>query len=216
MILLAIILGILPSLVWLFFFLQEDIHPEPKRLILKTFCIGGLMALPVVALQLLTQDAITFFNFKNIIISIIALALIEEVFKFIAAYWTTYKNPEFDEPIDAMVYMITAALGFAMVENSLIMGSAIAFDTIALRFIGATLLHSLASGLLGYYWALGIKKNFLIPNLSFGLFLATLVHVIFNYLILKFQSNYFIFPGLFLTLAAVFVFIDFEKLRKMI
>ena len=154
MILLAIFLGILPSLIWLFFYLQEDPRPEPKRLILTTFFVGGLMALPVVALQFLTQDALAFFNLKNVIISIAALALIEEVFKFIAAYWVTYKNPEFNEPVDAMIYMITAALGFAMVENLFIMGNSVAFNTLALRFIGATLLHSLASGLLGYYWAL--------------------------------------------------------------
>jgi len=208
MLLLVIVLGILPSVVWLFFFLQEDIHPEPKRLILKTFLVGGLMALPVVALQFLTQDVLSFFNLKNIIISIIVLALIEEVFKFIAAYWVTYKNPEFNEPIDAMIYMITAALGFAMVENLFIMGNSFGFSTIALRFIGATLLHSLASGLLGYYWAKA--------NLSFGLFLAVLVHSLFNYLILKFQSTYFLYPSLFLILTAIFVFIDFEKLRKMV
>lgn len=208
MLVLAIFLGILPSVIWLVFFLQEDRRPEPKRLILTTFFVGGLMALPVVALQFLTQDALVFFKLKNIIVSIAALALIEEVFKFIAAYWVTKENPEFDEPVDAMIYMITAALGFAMVENLFIMGSSFAFSTIALRFIGATLLHSLASGLLGYYWATS--------HLSFGLFLAVLVHSFFNYLILQFQSTYFLYPSLFLILAAVFVLIDFEKLRKMV
>lgn len=216
MILLAILLGILPSVVWLLFYLQEDRRPEPKRLILTTFFVGGLMALPVVALQFLTQDALAFFKLENIIVSIAALALIEEVFKFIAAYWVTNKNPEFDEPIDAMIYMITAALGFAMIENLFIMGHSFAFSTIALRFIGATLLHSLASGLLGYYWALGIRKKTLGLNLGFGLFLAVLVHSLFNYLILRFQSTYFLYPSLFLILAAVFVLIDFEKLRKMV
>ena len=214
--LLALFLGILPSLIWLFFFLQEDLHPEPKRLIVTTFCVGGLMALPVVVLQLLTQDLLNFFNFKNIIIAIVALALIEEVFKFLAAFWVTYKNPEFDEPVDAMIYMLTAALGFAMIENIFIMAKVATFDTLALRFIGATLLHTLASALLGYYWARGIQKKSLGINLGFGIFLALFVHSLFNYLILKFQSIYFLYPSLFLILAAVFVFIDFEKLRKMI
>ena len=41
------LLGILPGLVWILFYLQEDPHPEPKHLILLSFVVGGLMAVPV-------------------------------------------------------------------------------------------------------------------------------------------------------------------------
>jgi len=198
-------------------------------MILVAFIVGAMMAVPVIILQLLTQDALNFFSIKNIIVSIVALALIEEFFKFIAAFWVTYKNPEFDEPIDAMVYIITAALGFATVENVLIMGNIFssantafltaslttAFSTIALRFIGATLLHTLASGLMGYYWAKGIIRKSRL-YLGYGFFLAGLIHSTFNFLIVKYQSVNFIIPSLFLILGAIFVIVDFEKLRKMV
>jgi RsiW-degrading membrane proteinase PrsW (M82 family) len=224
--LLAIFLGVLPGLIWLFFYLQEDIHPEPKRLILTAFIVGGLMAVPVIIFQVLTDDILVFLKLKNTIISIAALALIEEIFKFIAAYWTINKNPAFDEPIDAMIYLITAALGFATIENILIMGNIFylrdaaflttAFSTTALRFIGATLLHALASGLLGYYWAVGLIKKSLGKNLSCGFFIAVLVHSTFNYLVLQFKSTNFLYPSLFLVLAAILALVDFEKLRKMV
>ncbi|MFA5084327.1 MAG: PrsW family glutamic-type intramembrane protease [Candidatus Paceibacterota bacterium] len=228
---LAILLGILPGLIWILFYLQEDPHPEPKRMILITFIVGGLMTLPVLLLQLLAQDTLDFFDIgRNSVVMIAVLALIEEIFKFVAAFWVINKNPEFDEPIDAMIYIVTAALGFATVENVLIMGNIFsgtntflltaslntAFNAIALRFIGATLLHALASGLLGYYWAVGIIKKSLPKYLGFGLILAVLVHSVFNYLIIKFQSVNFLIPSLFLVLGAIFVLVDFEKLRKMI
>ncbi|MEK7574242.1 MAG: PrsW family glutamic-type intramembrane protease [Patescibacteria group bacterium] len=223
---LTILLGTLPGLIWVLFYLQEDPHPEPKRLLFLAFIVGGLMAVPVVIIQLLTKDALDFFNIKTVIISIIALALIEEFFKFTAAFWVANENPEFNEPIDAMIYSITAALGFATIENILIIGNIFysensallttAFSTAALRFIGATLLHTLASGLTGYYWAVGILKKSLLKNIGYGLFLAGLVHSIFNYLILKSQSANFIIPSLFLILGAIFVLVNFEKLRKMI
>jgi len=231
MVYLAIILGILPGLIWVFFYLQEDPHPEPKRLILTTFIVGGMMALPVLMLQLLAQDALNFFDIgKNSIIMIAVLTLIEEVFKFFAAFWITYKNSEFNEPIDAMIYIITAALGFATIENILILGNIFsgnnaisltaslntAFNAISLRFIGATMLHALASGLLGYYWAVGIIKKSLLKYLGYGLILATLIHSIFNYLIIRYQSVNFFISGLFLVLGAILVLVDFEKLRKMI
>lgn len=229
MILLAMILGLLPALIWIFFYLQEDPHPEPRRMIIVTFIVGAMMAIPVIILQLLTQDTLNYFGITSIIISIIALAFIEEIFKFIAAFWVTYKNPDFDEPIDAMVYIITAALGFATVENVLIMGNifslattasltaslSTAFSTVALRFIGATLLHTLASGLVGYYWAKGIIKKSRF-YFVYGLFWAVLIHSVFNYLIIKFQSVNFLIPSLFLILGAIFVIVDFEKLRKMV
>ena len=227
----AILLGILPGLVWIFFYLQEDPHPEPKRLILITFIVGGLMALPVLILQILAQDALSFFNIeRNGIIMIVILALIEEIFKFTAAFWVTNKNSNFDEPIDAMIYIVIAALGFATVENILVMGNifsganavsltaslSMAFNAIALRFIGATLLHALASGMLGYYWAIGIIRKSLSKYLGYGLMLAVLIHSVFNYLIIKFQSVNFLVPSLFLILGAIFVLVDFEKLRKML
>ena len=226
---LMMLLGILPGLIWVFFYLQEDPHPEPKHLLLLTFTVGGLMAVPVIILQLLTEDALDFFDIKTTaLVSIVALAMIEEFFKFIAAFWITDKNPEFNEPIDAMIYTVTAALGFATIENILIIGkifhpepgSAVllttAFSATALRFVGATLLHALASGLTGYYWAVGILKKSLLKNIGYGLLLAGLIHAIFNYLIIKSPSANFIFPGLFLILGAVFVLINFEKLRKMV
>ena len=43
------------------------------------------MAVPVIILQLLTEDALSFFNVKTTaLVSIVLLALIEEFFKFIA------------------------------------------------------------------------------------------------------------------------------------
>ncbi|MEK7624531.1 MAG: PrsW family glutamic-type intramembrane protease [Patescibacteria group bacterium] len=220
---LMMLLGILPGLVWILFYLQEDPHPEPKHLILLSFVVGGLMAVPVFVIQLLTKDLLDFLNIRNVIVLIIVLALIEEFFKFTAAFWVTNKNSEFNEPIDAMIYLITAALGFATIENILFIGHALktvslttAFSTAALRFIGATLLHALASGLMGYYWAIGIIKKSLLKNIIYGLFLAGLIHSVFNYLISEFQSANFILPSLFLILSAVFVLINFEKLRKMV
>lgn len=222
----AIFLGFLPGLIWLFFYLQEDIHPEPKRLILTLFAVGGLTAVPVIIFQLLANDGLKFFGIKNILITIIILALIEECFKFLAAYWTVNHNPEFDEPADAMIYLITAALGFATVENILILGNIFslqettlwttALNTGALRFIGATLLHATASGLLGYFWALGIAKKNLPGKLGPGLLLAVAIHTIFNYLVLRFSAANFFYPSLFLIATAILVLICFEKLRKMV
>src|SRR3989344_771170 len=190
-------LGLAPSLVWLSFYLKKDCHPEPKHLLTKAFLMGIIISPLAILLQLgfsegvryffdrvpdpLQQGAPAFFLWSS---------FVEEFLKFFAVYLVVVRSPEFDEPIDAMIYMITAALGFAAIENVLVMfnlipdGAGTALNTLALRFVGATLLHTLASGLMGYFLAMSWffqehKKKLLV----FGLAMATLFHAAFNMLI---------------------------------
>jgi len=165
----------------------------------------------------------------KLIFFLIGLALIEEVLKFAAAYFVIHKSTFFDEAIDAMIYMIIAGLGFATAENilfafgvfkeglaaGLIQASVIGgvFETVALRFVGATLLHGLGSGLIGYYWARGIVQGKERHFIWAGLFAATALHALFNYFIIIFVEVQIIYPSILLIIAAIFVLYDFEKIK---
>lgn len=218
MVIFLFILGLLPSLAWLFFFLKEDgSRPEPKTMIAKVFLAGALITIPAVYFQSLAQGWLKTAGVnQHDFISFLALAAIEETLKFLAAYLMVRKSRFFDEPIDAMIYIIAAALGFAMVENIAVMFGAKqiseAIGVIVLRFVGATLLHALSSGIVGYYWA----KNLIEEKAGFiskGLVLATLLHGLFNYFIMLFIEA-MIYPILFLVITALFVFWDFEKIKN--
>ncbi len=224
-----VVLTLLPGFAWLFFFLHEDVHPEPKRLIAYTFGFGVLASIPVFLLQYGSENLVfNIFGEINIAGSITLLllfALIEESIKFLAAFWAVGKSPELDEPVDSMIYMIVAALGLATIENFFVitgivkMGGINMFSDLAnvtiLRFVGATLLHTLASGLLGYYWAKGRMKRKVRKYVFIGILVATLVHFTFNYLVLAFQNiNLLLYPSLFLITAAFFLLKDFQKLRN--
>jgi len=41
----AFVGGLLPALLWLWFWLREDLHPEPRRILLLTFTAGMVMAI---------------------------------------------------------------------------------------------------------------------------------------------------------------------------
>ncbi len=220
---LILLTALLPALLWLIFFLREDIHPEPKRLIIYTLSVGALISIPVLATQIIFQEFSSNF-IRNTVFLIIGLAFIEEVFKFLGAYWAINKDSAFDEPIDAMIYMIVVALGFTTVENLFIVASNLTpigggslsttFSTLSLRFIGATLLHTLSSGFVGYFWALGKIKRKTPVYLILGITLATIIHFIFNYLILKFQETNLLYPSIFLVISAFFILHDFDKLKN--
>ncbi len=218
---LAVLLGILPGFVWLMFYLQEDEHPEPKRMIAKVFFAGVFMTVVIVILQFLFQELSKWIIIpRQDFVSIAVFAGIEEVFKFLAAYWVIRRSKFFDEPVDAMIYMIVAALGVATVENVLIAinimqtGLNEVFNTITLRFLGATLLHALSSGTVGYAWAVGMMRKRVGLWVLFGLINAIALHSVFNYFIMIFDRQILIYPTLFLIVAAFFIFYDFEKLKN--
>jgi RsiW-degrading membrane proteinase PrsW (M82 family) len=99
-----------------------------------------------------------------------------------------------DEPVDAIIYMLTVALGFAAIENSLFLASSLSgapfLNTIltgSLRFIGATLVHVVSSGILGGALALSFYRS---RKLQFefataGVIAACALHAGFNLLIMN-------------------------------
>jgi RsiW-degrading membrane proteinase PrsW (M82 family) len=217
---LGIVLGLLPGFAWLSFYLQEEVQSEPKRLLALTFVNGAIFAFLALAMQLGLKaifDTIGVAQFSPV--WLYAFAAVEELVKFWAAYAAIHNSPSFNEPVDAMLYIIVAALGFATVENiGVLIGGGqqsvilpATFHLITFRFLGATLLHTLASGVFGYYWARSIREFRSFSLLFFGFIFATVLHGTFNFLVLSFGEK-----GLsivFLAILAFFVLADFEKLK---
>ena len=204
----SLIFGIIPSLVWLTFFMLEDRKkPEPSRMVLYVFIAGGLStalaALPELYIQrLFTAHSIV----ASSPIFLFSFGLIEELAKFLAVYIVVKRSKFFDEWTDGMVYMITAALGFAALENALnLIGTDFIVQVTIVRGIGATLLHALASALVGFYW---MRRR--IPE---GLLFAAILHGVFNLLILKLPGIE-VYASILLLLAAIIVFHDFEILKN--
>lgn len=224
MLFLSLILGLLPGFAWLVFYLSEDPHPEPKKMILLTFFAGIAFGFFTILIEQYFNGVASGVGVAELsILSLLGLAAIEEFMKFAAAYFAAGKSPELNEPIDAMIYMVVAALGFATLENIGALTNAAAaaanhgsllasvFQTTSLRFVGATLLHSLTSAIVGYHWALGIAKKKVPHYIIFGFAAATILHAIFNYLILNYASIGY--SVLFLLVVGFFVLNDFEKLK---
>lgn len=225
MALLAIILGLLPGFAWLFFYLKEDLHPEPRKLIALTFLMGAVSALFALSVQVFVDSIFDSFDIAGFsLIAIVVLALIEEIAKFGAAYIVVSKDPDFNEPVDAMIYLVVAALGFATLENLGAMGGLFGdqgsqlatvsnvFNLTSMRFVGATLLHSLTSALLGFYWAKSIREFGNKKAILMGFLIATGLHAVFNYLIIL--SETITYSLVLVIIVGFFTLNDFEILKK--
>lgn len=227
---LLVALGLLPSLVWMFFFYHQDCHPEPKYLITKTFLMGIIISPIAVLLQWSFGNVTHLSNFGPVDYFIadgslffLWAAFVEEFVKYYAVRIIALTDPAFDEPVDAMIYMMMAGLGFAAIENILVLFRTIPNGIHAtilvwtLRSVGATLLHALASGLVGYFLALSWffrdhRKKLLIV----GLLIATLFHFTFNLFLASVDDQ---LRGLMLAVGllcvmAFLVFLLFDKIKR--
>jgi len=206
-----VILGLVAPLFWLGFFLFEDReHPEPKLMIFIVFLGGILAALLSLSPEIFLSAHLPQTGLPYQSRTLIPFAFIEEFTKFIVVYLIIKFNKYFDEGVDAMIYMIAAALGFAAIENIFNLFNVLelhqVIQTTVIRGIGATLLHAISSGLFAFYWMRG--KPFT------GLISATALHALFNYLILRIEGDAKIYATLILVLAAFFLFRDFEIIKK--
>lgn len=212
--------GILPSLVWLWFWLKEDrLHPEPRRILLGAF-IGGMVAVPIVLP--FQKYALEYIKLSPIFLFFI-WAGIEEVFKFGASWITALRRRACDEPIDAMIYLLTTALGFAALENVFFLLTPISSGTFEqviitgnFRFMGASLLHVVSSALVGTTLAFSFyrRKRVRALYVTCGLVGATVLHTLFNLLIIEY-TNYPAFTAFIgVWIAVIVLMLLFEKVKR--
>ena len=217
-VLIALIGGLIPALFWLWFWLREDsAHPEPKRLIVLSF-VAGMIVVPITLV--LQQFAVERFIGNNLVM---VWVIIEEVLKYSAALIVILWNKAVDEPIDAIIYMITVALGFSALENALfifypLVGGHI-IDSILtghFRFLGATLLHVLASGAVGSAMALAFyaRRWMRVFIATGGLCIAIALHALFNFSIMNAHGEKILSIFLFVWIGIIALFLIFEKVKR--
>ncbi|MGB3922086.1 MAG: PrsW family glutamic-type intramembrane protease [Minisyncoccia bacterium] len=215
----ALLGGIMPALVWLAFWLREDYrHPEPRALILKTFLLGMAAVGLVLPFQNVVDNWLPGFAFAAVLL----WAIFEEIFKLGAAYVGGIHSRDDDEPVDQMIYMITAALGFAAMENTLFLLEPLAggdprqsLITGNLRFIGASLLHVVSSGIVGAALAFSFykTKKERVHMVATGLVLAVVVHVTFNLSLINWNTYGAIFGFGLVWVGAIILLLAFERAK---
>lgn len=228
-----------------FWLKQDKKKPEPKIMIIIAFIGGivavfGSLYLEKICAEINIKSLLSDDLFKpvlnwledisiqekiqlnRLLIVIFFAPLIEEFLKFIMAYFTVLKSKEDDEPIDPMIYMITVALGFAAVENMLFLLDPITKGQLTtsiltgnMRFIGATLLHTVSSVTVGIF----ISFNFFDRRMSkiawttIGLICAIITHMLFNFFMVG-NARESLMALEIIWIAVIIVLLAFEKIKK--
>ncbi len=166
-------------------------------------------------------------DFKKIALVVFIAPFFEELFKLLMTYGLCLRRKVNDEPIDASIYMLTAALGFAAIETTLFLIEPLTkgniIDTLVIgnfRSVGPMLIHLISSITLGLFIGLAFYKSKIkkIIYLLIGFILAVVLHSLFNFFIILNELTqslvYFWIACIGTWSLIIILLIFFEKIKK--
>ncbi|MBP7805016.1 MAG: PrsW family intramembrane metalloprotease [Candidatus Pacebacteria bacterium] len=219
---LAIIYGMIPAILWIFYWLREDTeHARRKGLLIALFFTGVISVIFTLPIQKFIFTLSTDENILNIL-----WAASEELVKFLVFAVIILRSTDdtIIDPVDYPLYIMVAALGFAGFENALYFLSPLqAGDTAgivlsgSMRFVGTTLLHAATSSIIGI--AIGFayfkSKRTAVLYAFVGIALSIAAHSAFNHYIVQNDQRNFMQVFTILWLFATVIMVLLETLRKM-
>ena len=215
-----LLVTILPSILIILFFVYSDKFREPRGQILKVFIYGILITIPAYFLNTYL-NAFWYNNFRvseGLIGSFLTAAPVEEGLKLSILYFFVYKMKDFNEPIDGIVYGVTASLGFATLENFYyvyLLADYYQTSSMSLavaRSFSAVPAHAVFGVFMGYFFMkyVFVKKG---DNLLFAFTIPFVLHGCYN---LFTVSNFYISLGLILIswIIALRMFAGLKEIQK--
>ncbi|MEM7816649.1 MAG: PrsW family glutamic-type intramembrane protease, partial [Candidatus Aenigmatarchaeota archaeon] len=115
-----IIIAIAPTIaLFLYFYNKDKYEKEPLELILKAFLVGVVILFPSVIVEQVLLVFVKDFKgtFQIFLQAFLVAGLVEEGFKYMAFKILIYKNKNFNELYDGILYSVMVSLGFATFEN---------------------------------------------------------------------------------------------------
>ncbi len=177
-----IVLALSPVFIILMYvYFRDKYEKEPVKLLLKSLLAGGLIVLPVS----MTESILSGFMPVNGTVTqaayeaFVVAGCTEEIFKFLALYFLIWRNPNFNEKFDGIVYAVFVSLGFAAIENIMYVSHG-GISVALTRSLTAVPAHALFGISMGYFFGIAhmnrekrnlfLRKALLVPILLHGLY----------------------------------------------
>ena len=222
---LLLFFSILPIILILVFVYAKDKNKEPILLLLKLFILGIISCFLVLKLSDVLRLFFPFMNMKvkdmdfiNVLLySFIGVALVEEICKWIMLYIGGYRNKEFDELYDIIVYAVFVSLGFAFFENIVYVFYNGQLRTALLRALSAIPGHACDAVFMGYYLSFAKQafyqgnKKIEIKYIVLSILIPTILHGIYDFCLM---SGYNILVLVFIIFVISLYIISIDKIKN--
>ncbi|KNF08579.1 RsiW anti- sigma factor protease PrsW [Gottschalkia purinilytica] len=192
MILRLFIIAIVPAIsIALATYLSDKYEKEPISVLFNTFIFGALSVIPT----LFVERSLSLLNiFPGLLgvlyVSFIVAGLTEEYFKRLVIMKYIYKNRNFNERLDGIIYCVFSALGFATIENIVYVVFRFSYNPYVglYRGILSVPAHTIFAVTMGYYISLSkfcnddrLKEKYLRKSL----YMPAILHGIFDFILMS-------------------------------
>lgn len=153
-----LILSLAPVFILLaYIYFRDKYEKEPIGLLLRGLIVGGIIIFPVAIIERGLMSAAGGIGglVKAAYEGYVVAGGTEELFKFATVYFLFWRNKNFNEKYDGIVYAVAVSLGFAAIENIFYVFEG-SYQVGFLRAITAVPAHTLFGVMMGYY--LGLAK----------------------------------------------------------
>lgn len=191
-------------------YIKDKYEKEPVKLALTGTFYGIVISVPIT----FTEKYITSFAppqdsiYYPFFISFIVASFVEETYKYTILMFLIYKNNNYNEPFDGILYAVYISLGFAIIENILYVFNPMigGLHTAIARAIFSIPAHAIFGVYMGYYLS---KEKFLKHKMKiFSLLTAIFIHGVYDLLLftdIKYSNIFFVI---------FFVYIFFISLKR--
>ena len=160
-------LAMLPGiLIILYIFRKDRVEREPVNLIVKMVVLGALSCVPAAFLEGWIENYLPQYPEGSLgyamTISFLSAGLIEELCKFAFLRIGIWKNREFDYRFDGVVYGVSVAAGFAMLENIMYVLDGGISVAVTRAFLSVPL-HAFCGAFMGAFFGMA-KKHYVAGN----------------------------------------------------
>ena len=176
-----IFLALLPGILIIFYVYRKDrVEKEPWGLIFRLMLLGAVSCVPAAFLENVIDGAMPAYAPGTIqyalFMAFCSAAFCEEICKFAFLRFGSWRNPNFGYRFDGIVYGVSVAVGFALLENVMyvMMGG---LETAIMRGVLAVPLHSFCGLFMGVFF--GAAKKAQIDGRSTGKYFALAIFVPF-------------------------------------
>jgi len=170
-----------------YFYIRDKYEKEPINLVITGSIFGVITVFPIIhlggflSLFLSVEANRLYESFYN---AFVISAFSEEIFKYIVLFFLAWRNFNFNEKFDGIVYAVFVSLGFAFLENILYVfdGDLGGYSTAFSRAIFSVPAHGLFGVHMGYYFGkakFDDKKYLLV-----AFFVPYLLHAFYNFILL--------------------------------
>lgn len=213
-----VLVALAPIFVILFYiYFRDKYEKEPIQVLILSFVFGAAITLPIYYLENWLIDIWNIKYLKNswqitnvFYKSFIVAAFTEELFKFLILYFFIWKNKNFNELFDGIVYAVFISMGFAAVENILYVFTN-GLETAVLRIFTAVPLHALLGINMGYFFALAKFSDKKKLYLSLSLLVPLVLHGIYDFILM---SENEILLLIFIPYIIIIYIYSFIKIKK--